>query len=79
MASIGDLDGIRQKLGVALASSDPTFATSTVLSEMDAVGLPHRAIFAQEVSPPVQARYVRVAKTAPEYFFLGEVRVHARR
>jgi len=62
-----------------LASSDPTFATSTVLSEMDAVGLPHRAIFAQEVSPPVQARYVRVAKTAPEYFFLGEVRVHARR
>jgi hypothetical protein len=30
------------------------------------------------VSPAVTARYVRVAKTVPEYFFVGEVRVHGK-
>ena len=61
-----------------LASMDPTFATSTVLGAVDATGIPHRAIFAAVVSPPALARYVRVEKTAPEYFFLGEVRVHGK-
>jgi len=61
-----------------LASSEPTFASPTVLGEVNATGLPHRAIFAADVSPPVAARYVRVEKTAPEYFFVGEVRVHGK-
>ena len=61
-----------------VASSDPTFASSVVLGEVDATGLPHRAIFAVDVSPPASARYVRVEKTAPEYFFLGDVRVHGK-
>lgn len=59
-----------------VASNDPTFATKTVLGSVDATGLPHRAIFAARVKPAVSARYVRVEKTAAEYFFLGEVRVH---
>jgi len=59
-----------------VASDDPTFATSSVLGQVDATGIAHRAIFASDVSPPVTARYVRVQKTASEYFFLGEVRVH---
>jgi hypothetical protein len=61
-----------------IASADPSFTTPVVLGEVDATGIPHRAIFAAEVSPPVSARYVRVEKTAPEYFFLGEVRVHGK-
>jgi beta-glucuronidase len=59
-----------------VASDDPSFATSTTLATVDATGLPHRAIFAADVSPAVTARYVRVRKTASEYFFLGEVRIH---
>ena len=31
-----------------------------------------------EATPPVTARYVRVHKTASEYFFLGEVQVHGK-
>jgi hypothetical protein len=61
-----------------LASKEPSFASPVVLGEVDATGLPHRAIFAVNVSPPISARYVRVAKTAPEYFFLGEVLVHGK-
>jgi len=61
-----------------LASTDPSFSSSTVLGAVDATGLPHRAIFATTVQPAVAARYVRVEKTAPEYFFLGEVRVHGK-
>jgi hypothetical protein len=34
--------------------------------------------FAADVAPAVEARYVRVEKTAAEYFFLGEVRVHGK-
>jgi hypothetical protein len=59
-----------------VASDDPAFATSTTLGSVDATGIPHQAIFASDVSPPVMARYVRVRKTVSEYFFLGEVRVH---
>jgi hypothetical protein len=61
-----------------IASDDPSFASSTVLGEVDATGLPHRAIFAADVTPAVEARYLRVEKTVPEYFFLGEVRVHGK-
>jgi hypothetical protein len=61
-----------------VASDDPTFASSVPLGQVDATGLAHRAIFAADVSPAVTARYVRVAKTVPEYFFVGEVRVHGK-
>ena len=59
-----------------VASDDPAFSTVKVLGQVDATGIPHRAIFAAEVRPPVKARYVRVEKTVSEYFFLGEVRIH---
>lgn len=61
-----------------LASADSGFSQPVVLGEVDATGLPHRAIYATDVSPPVTARYVRVEKTASEYFFLGEVLVHGK-
>jgi hypothetical protein len=61
-----------------VASTDPTFASPVVIGQVDATGIPHRAIYAVDVSPPVVARYVRVAKTTPEYFFLGEVRIHGK-
>lgn len=61
-----------------LASDEPTFASPTVLGEVDATGIAHRAIYAADVKPPVEARYVRVEKTVAEYFFLGEVRVHGK-
>ena len=61
-----------------VASMDPSFASFAVLGSVDATGIPHRAIFATDVSPPVLARYVRVEKTVGEYFFLGEVRVHGK-
>jgi hypothetical protein len=61
-----------------LASTDPAFASPAVLGEVDATGIPHRAILAVDVKPPVVARYVRVAKTVPEYFFVAEVRVHGK-
>jgi hypothetical protein len=57
---------------------DPSFGSFAVLGSVDATGIPHRAIFATDVSPPVLARYVRVEKTVGEYFFLGEVRVHGK-
>ena len=59
------------------ASSDRDFASAAILGEVDNAGLPHKAIFSVDVKPAVSARYIRVEKTVPEYFFLGEVRVHA--
>jgi hypothetical protein len=61
-----------------IGSTDPTFAAPIVLGEVDATGVPHRAIVAMDVAPAARVRYVRVEKTVPEYFFLGEVRVHGR-
>jgi hypothetical protein len=61
-----------------IGATDVAFAAPVVLGEVDATGLPHRAIFAAEVAPAARVRYVRVEKTAPEYFFLAEVRVHGR-
>jgi hypothetical protein len=61
-----------------LASADASFSQPVVLGAVGAAGLSHRAIFGVDVAPPVVARYVRVEKTASEYFFLGEVRVHGK-
>ena len=61
-----------------VASADEAFTAPVVLGAVDATGLRHREIFAGDVAPPVVARYVRVEKTAAEYFFLGEVRVRGR-
>jgi hypothetical protein len=58
------------------ASSGADMSNAVVLAEVGTVTLPHRAIFARDVAPPVVARYLRVEKTVPEYFFLAEVRVH---
>jgi hypothetical protein len=58
------------------AGMDVDLADGKVLAEVGPVPLPHEAIFAQVVQPSVVARYVRVEKTKPEYFFLAEVRIH---
>jgi len=58
------------------ASTSSVMAGAVVLAEVGAATLPHRAIFAHDVVPPVVARYLRVEKTKAEYFFLAEVRVH---
>jgi hypothetical protein len=61
-----------------VASADAMFTKPIVIGSVDAAGLPHRAIFSVDVRPSVKARYVRVEKTVPEYFFLGEVRIHGQ-
>src|SRR5262249_37480704 len=61
-----------------VASADASFSSPVVLGSVDRTGIPHRAIFAADVSPPVNARHVRVEKTDPEYFFLAEVKVHGK-
>ena len=60
------------------ASADPSFATYTVIGSVDRVGIPHQAIYAATVAPAVAARYVRIAKTVAESFFIGQVRVHGK-
>jgi hypothetical protein len=61
-----------------VGSVDAAFTAPIVLGSVDATGIPHRAIFSADVTPPATVRYVRVEKTVSEYFFLGEVRVHGR-
>ncbi len=58
------------------AAGSADLAGAVVLGEVGPAPLPHRAIFALELGAPVTARFIRVEKTAPEYFFLAEVRVH---
>ena len=63
---------------VIWGSDDPTFATKVVLGEQGGDALPHRSIFTAHVAAGApKVRYVRIAKTKPEYFFLAEVRVLA--
>lgn len=58
------------------AAVTPEFTDAVVLGEVGTAPLPHRSIYAREFHPGVVARYVRIEKTAPEYFFLSEVRLH---
>jgi hypothetical protein len=57
------------------AAKTADLAGAVVLAEVGSTPLAHRAIFARELATVV-ARHVRFEKTAPEYFFLAEVRIH---
>ena len=61
-----------------LAGIDATLKDGQVIGQVGATELPHRAIYSRTLETPVRARYVRVEKTQPEYFFLAEVRVHGQ-
>jgi hypothetical protein len=57
------------------ASNDPTFATYTVLASQGSTTLPYQSTFSANVSDTNSYRYIRVAKTVAEYFFITEFRV----
>lgn len=57
------------------ASNDPTFATYTVLGGQGNTPFPHQGIWSLPVTNPNAYQYVRVAKTANEYFFVAELQV----
>jgi hypothetical protein len=61
-----------------VAGLDAKLQGATELGRVGATSLPHRAIYARTLAAPVAARYVRVEKTQPEYFFLAEVLVHGK-
>lgn len=58
-----------------LASNDPTFATYTVLGSQGAAAFPHASTRVWLVDDDTHYRYVRIQKTAKEYFWLNEVRI----
>ncbi|MDB4927528.1 MAG: xlnA 7, partial [Myxococcaceae bacterium] len=69
----------RQNFAVWL-SDDPDFATHAVFGAYGTPALAHRAIWSHRLpaaAPANRYRYVRVVKTAAEYFYLGDVRVLA--
>ncbi len=66
----------RQNFAVE-GSNDATFATFDTLGEQGALPFADRGVYFVEVPGTKAYRYVRLAKTASEYFFLAEVRVLA--
>jgi hypothetical protein len=56
-------------------SNDATFATFTVLGKQGATPLAYKATLTLNVKPATSYRYIRIAKTQPEYFTIAEVRV----
>jgi hypothetical protein len=67
-----DDQATRQNFEV-LGSNDPNFGTYTVLATQGESFIRSQDIWSAQVKGAY--RYVRVAKTAPEYFYLAEVRV----
>jgi len=57
-------------------SNDPTFATYDVLGGQGVVPFAHQGTWTARVTSEAQYRYVRVAKTANEYFVVSELRVY---
>ena len=57
------------------ASNDPRFASHDVLGKQGATPLAFKENLVLNLANPKKYRYVRVAKTKPEYFFLAEVRI----
>ena len=67
----------RQNFAVWL-SDDPAFGTHVEIGAYATPPLPNRSIWTAHAATAVGAaryRYVRVVKTRPEYFYLGDVRV----
>jgi hypothetical protein len=61
------------------ASNDPTFSSYVVLASQGGTPLPHQGVFEAEVTNAAKYRYVRVAKTVDEGFFITELRVLGER
>ena len=59
------------------ASNDPTFTAYTTLGKQGNEPLSYKASFIAPVTNVTKFRYVRIAKTAAEYFFMAEIRVFA--
>ena len=60
-----------------LASTTPDFADPIVLGSQGETALAHRATWSADLTVKTPFRYLRVVKTAPEYFFVAEVRAFA--
>jgi hypothetical protein len=69
-----DLPETRRNFAIR-ASNDPTFANYVVLASQGSTALPHQGVFETEVTNPNKYRYIRVAKTVDEGFFITELRV----
>ncbi len=70
-----DLDQIETRKNFqVLGSSTPDFLSPTVLGSQGADPLPHRETWSVKLGGDVPYRYLRIAKTVPEYFFVSEVR-----
>jgi hypothetical protein len=61
-----------------LASNTPDFKSSVLLGRQGETSLPHQATFSVALTDKTPYRYLRIAKTAPEYFFVAEVRAFSR-
>ncbi|MFJ9542728.1 RICIN domain-containing protein [Streptomyces sp. NPDC101225] len=56
-------------------SNDPTFATYTVLGRRDAAALPYAATLTAKIDARQKFRYVRIAKTDGDYFYITDFSV----
>jgi hypothetical protein len=77
-AQIGDDPAARRNFEIR-GSNDPGFATSTVLAAQGSTALPFQGVFRAPVTDPGRYRYIRVAKTANEAFFVTELKVRGDR
>jgi F5/8 type C domain len=57
------------------ASNSSDMSNAVVLASQGATTLPYQATFNAQISNTTAFRYIRVAKTVSEYFYLSEVRV----
>ena len=60
------------------ASSDESFRSYVVLGGVGDDAFPHKSTMSISVATQTGYRFLRVSKTAPEYFFLAEVSVFGR-
>ena len=57
------------------ASNDPNFATYTVLASQGSTPLAYQSTFTAIIDNANTFRYVRVAKTVSDYFWISELKV----
>jgi hypothetical protein len=73
-----DIDQPTTRSGFEIrASNDPTFATYAVIGRVDSRAVPYGGSITRNVTTPQQYRYVRVAKTDGQYFFMSEFSIQA--
>jgi len=73
-----DIDQPATRSGFEIrASNDPSFATYTVVGRVDSRALPYGGSVTRDITTPQQYRYIRVAKTDGQYFYLAELSIQA--